>query len=117
MTRKQKHADWIKNTIIPYEEAPKANPDSPQYYYWFFVKPPKDKLPKAGEVWVWSYTWPEGEVQERAYRIISTHGYGGKYPRAKYIDEIGLIGNLVFKELGGGGVWRKEVEHELPDAT
>ena len=68
----KKRADWIERVL--------ANPENfEDWHYWCFPIVPKDKLPKVGDIYVWTYCWPDGETQRTPYLFVEVGG-GRKYP-------------------------------------
>jgi hypothetical protein len=69
--RKRREA-WVEKVL--------ANPENFQdWHYWCFPVVPKDKLPRVGDIYIWSYRWPDGNVDSIPYLFIRTGG-GRKYP-------------------------------------
>lgn len=110
--QRRRHRQYVLSELVGYEARVRADPNASRSAYWFFLYPPKDKLPQVGETWIWSYTWDNGYVEERAYKVLKTKGYGGKYPRFSYVTEDSTYGEFAFKELSGGGEWRLEEDDD-----
>ncbi len=67
-----------------WEEYLADTPDAPDYHYWFIKNPPKERLPKRGEIWEWTWIWACGTPSVTQYEVLRIKGR--TYPYALFMD-------------------------------